>query len=309
MPILTVIMLSYNHGKYISEAIESVLSQTYGDFEFLIIENGSTDGSKKLIEKYSSIDRRIVPIFNDENLGIAGSRNKALNQAKGKFMAFIDSDDIWVPNKLEKQMKILETNEDLVVSGEAEVIDASNNLFGITYSDLSRTNGAQKSGRVLHDLLKRGNFVPTSSLILKTERAREIGFNENLRYMDDYRFLIQLAKKLKFYWIQEPIVKYRLHGSNAQNERRVHWDNDGVEFATIILKEDSNEINRGDKSIILWDRGRARFRLGKWKNGLYDLLNASLANPLTIILLRLINPIRRILKREDDFEHLKARSE
>lgn len=288
---VTVIMLSYNRSKYIGEAIESVLSQTFQDLELLIIDNNSQDGTMKIIKEYASSDSRIVPVFNERNLGIAGSRNKALKKTRGKFVAFMDSDDVWCENKLEEQMKILTENEDLVVFTEADIIDASGRPFGVTYSYLSRTELARKSGKVLHELLKKGNFVLASSLILKTDWAKVIGFEENLRYMDDYRFVIQLAKKLDFYWIEQPLVKYRVHDSSAHRDKREYWDNDGEKFATIVLEEDSAEMRNPDKSIILWDRGRARLRLGKWGEGLHDLLTASLVNPQTIILKRLMKPL------------------
>lgn len=106
---VSVIMPSYNTGKYIADSIESVLRQTYSDWELLIVDDCSTDDTDEVIKPFLH-DQRIRYLRNEKNSGAAVSRNKALKEAKGKWIAFLDSDDIWIPEKLQKQIQFMESN-------------------------------------------------------------------------------------------------------------------------------------------------------------------------------------------------------
>lgn len=106
---VSVIMPSYNTGKYIADSIESVLRQTYSDWELLIVDDCSTDDTDEVIKPFLH-DQRIRYLRNEKNSGAAVSRNKALKEAKGKWIAFLDSDDIWMPEKLQKQIQFMESN-------------------------------------------------------------------------------------------------------------------------------------------------------------------------------------------------------
>ena len=106
---VSIIMPSYNTGKYIADSIESVLKQTYSDWELLIVDDCSTDETDKIVEPYLS-DKRIKYLKNEKNSGAAVSRNRALREAKGKWIAFLDSDDLWMSDKLEKQISFMEKN-------------------------------------------------------------------------------------------------------------------------------------------------------------------------------------------------------
>ena len=123
MPLVSVLMACYNHERFVSEAIESVLGQTFEDYELIIMDNGSEDGSLQIIKNYNKKDDRIKTIFNAENIGTPKSQNELIESAKGKFICRIDSDDVWVENKLEKQLEVIKQDENLVVWTEAEIID------------------------------------------------------------------------------------------------------------------------------------------------------------------------------------------
>ena len=116
-------MSSYNHEKYISEAIESILNQSFKDFELIILDDFSKDNSRAIIETYQRKDKRIKAFFHEKNMGIASTMNDLLSKASGKYIAFIDSDDVWDQLKLERQLAILEKNDSLVVWSEGEIID------------------------------------------------------------------------------------------------------------------------------------------------------------------------------------------
>jgi len=130
-PILTVYMPVFNASLYLSSAIESILSQTYSNFEFIIIDDASTDNSWQIIQKYSKIDKRIRAFKNKLNLGVSLTSNIAITMARGKFLARMDADDISLPSRLEKQIKYLQKNKNTVAIGSQCIcIDADNKIIG-----------------------------------------------------------------------------------------------------------------------------------------------------------------------------------
>lgn len=123
-PKVTVLMPAYNAEKYIETAIESILNQTYKDFEFIIVNDCSTDSTLDIIERYAKQDKRIKIISNKENQKIAQTLNNGLKEAKGKYIARLDADDWSYPERLEKQVNFMEENPDVVLSsGNMEICD------------------------------------------------------------------------------------------------------------------------------------------------------------------------------------------
>ncbi len=118
-PLLSVVMATYNNGKYLYESIESVLSQTYARFEFIIINDGSYDNSESIIQEFAKKDKRIIYIKNAVNLGQSEARNKAIKVAKGNFIVIVDSDDICPPDRFEKQVRYFRKNPDTDILGSS----------------------------------------------------------------------------------------------------------------------------------------------------------------------------------------------
>lgn len=130
MPRISVVMSVYNGEKYLSEAIESILKQTYTDFEFIICDDASTDNSVDIVRYYMNIDKRIVFIQNDMNIGLAASLNKCIRQSKGDYIARMDADDISLNDRFEKQIMYLDNNPNIAfVCGGVYLIDA-NGIWG-----------------------------------------------------------------------------------------------------------------------------------------------------------------------------------
>ena len=132
MPLVSVVMTSYQYDRYIAEAIDSVLNQTMSDLELIIVDDGSTDQSHQIIQSYAKKDHRVKPVLGTVNRGIGHTMNTGIEMATGEFIAFISSDDRWLPDKLEIQLKILENNKDLVVWTEGTIIDAQGKPMGET---------------------------------------------------------------------------------------------------------------------------------------------------------------------------------
>ena len=225
MPLISVIMPSYNHEHFIAEAIESVLGQTVRDLELVIIDDASTDESRSIIEKYSNRDERVITAFHEENKGIAKTVNEGLGRAQGKYIAFLSSDDVWMPEKLEKQLNILSDNENLVVWSEGLVIDSMGKSTGETFSQVHNTDEKKKSGDIFEELIQ-GNFIFGSSMLIKSENIEGVRFNEDLKYLNDFQFNVDLAGMYNYYYIPEPLAFYRVHDKNTITADREghYWD-------------------------------------------------------------------------------------
>lgn len=249
MPLVSVIMPSYNHAKYIPEAIESVLGQTFPDFELIIIDDGSQDGSQQIIEDYKKKDERIRTVLHTENKGISETFNELIDIAKGKFLSPIASDDIWVRDKLEKQVKIMETDENLIIWTEGEIIDSksvsTNNKFTQKY------NVVKKNGCIFEELLG-GNFVFGSSMMYKKEGLNDIRIDKKLKYLNDHKFFLDLAYKYQFYFISEPLTKYRVHGKNSIVSDMEGWYKDFILIGKCITSEYGDKLTSKESNMKLF---------------------------------------------------------
>jgi glycosyltransferase involved in cell wall biosynthesis len=215
-PLVSVVMTSFNYERFIRDAIESVLDQTEPDLELIIIDDASSDSSREIIRGYQKKDDRIRTLFHPENRGIARSVNDGIGMAGGRFIASIASDDLWMADKLEKQVRVLSTDEDLVVWSEGLVIDAAGTPTGKTFTQIvPDAQKSRKSGDLFTDLLA-GNYIFGSTRIVKRENLGGIRFNERLRYLNDHQFAVDLAHKYHYYFIDEPLACYRVHGQNTQ---------------------------------------------------------------------------------------------
>ena len=129
-PKVTVLMSVYNGKKYLHESVGSILNQTFKDFEFVIINDGSTDGTEKILEEYSRIDKRIVLIHNKENLGLTKSLNKGIKVARGEYIARMDMDDISASDRLKKEVEFLDHHQDYAVIGTfVKIMNKDSNLI------------------------------------------------------------------------------------------------------------------------------------------------------------------------------------
>lgn len=249
MVLVSVVMPSFNQDKYISEAIESVLNQNFRDLELIIIDNNSTENSQEIIKNCQEKDARIKFLFHEKNEGIAKSLNDGLNIAKGKYISLICSDDIWVKNKLEKQLEILEKNENLIVWTAGEIVDKKGKPIGKNFSPLPGFSNKKKSGNLFLELLK-GNFLFFSSLIFKKQNLGTIKFNERLKLLNDYQFGVDIARKYKYYFISEPLAKYRIHETNISKTDTKSFVKDSVIIYNYFLEKYGNDFPRKIKWLL-----------------------------------------------------------
>lgn len=202
-PLVSVIIPTYNSAKYIEEALRSVFNQTFQDFEIIVIDDGSTDNTGKILEKYNQIIRYIC----QANGGPSSARNTGIRQAKGKFIAFLDADDLWLPTKLEKQIALFNCNSNLgmVTTGACSFDDKG--VFG--YSTNKRAT--LMNGNIARNIFLHSN-IGTPTVLVKKEVFDKIGlFEENIRQGEDDNMWIRIAANYDVELIDEALIQVRNH--------------------------------------------------------------------------------------------------
>ncbi len=206
---VSVIIPVYNGEKYIKQTLKSVLNQTFQDFEIIVVDDGSTDRSRQRIQ---SLDDQRIHYFYQANSGCpAIPKNRGIKKAKGKYIAFLDQDDLFLPKKIESQLKLIE--------GSTPKIDAVIcNCF--IYNETSKKNIGKnwaKNFRIMPEKISerliKGNFIVTSSVgLVRKGFFRKNGFlDEKLKIADDYDLWLRLAKDSQIKFISKPLVKWRYH--------------------------------------------------------------------------------------------------
>jgi len=278
MPLVSVLMPSYNHEKYLRESIESILDQTLKDLELVVVDDASSDNSKEIIQEYALRDKRVKAVFHERNMGIAKTVNHAIDESSGKFIAFTASDDVWMPKKLEIQAGILTKNEDLVVWSDGVIIDETGEVSAKLFVDLQCARKRKKSGRILDELLA-GNYVFGTSRILKRTNINGIRFDEKLRYLDDYRFEIDLAKRYEYYYIDEPLAKYRIHPRNTILSNRRDLVEESLSLCKEFIREFDSDMSNRTRARNLSAIGGAYIYLHRLEPGRSYLLKAIKHDP------------------------------
>ncbi len=205
--IVSVIIPFYSHKEWLEEALNSVFNQTYGNIETILINDGSAEDLSDVREKYCD---KIIYI-EQENRGAASARNRGIEAATGEYIAFLDADDIWLPNKLETQLKAMKSvGAKWAHSNYAVFTDAMENVS--KYIDLTWFQG-----KVFPKIIAR-NPIATPCVIVESSVLKEdaaLRFNEKYRYGEDEYLWIKLAKQYELCLVKEPLAMVRIHGSNA----------------------------------------------------------------------------------------------
>ena len=216
--LVSIIMPSWNTGRFISESIESVINQTYGKWELIIVDDNSTDNSIEVINKYLN-DKRIKLIVNSHNQGAAISRNRALKAANGEWIAFLDSDDLWAPEKLEKQIQFMKDNNYLFSYHNFVKIDENDELLHVCVS-----------GPKVVTKHKMYNYGYPGCLTFMYN-AEEFGLIqiEDIKKNNDYAILLKLCKKASCYLLNENLGYYRIRKKSIAHDKlwkklKSHYD-------------------------------------------------------------------------------------
>lgn len=207
--LISIITPSYNSEKFISKTIESVLSQTYTNWEMIIVDDCSPDNSNEIIEEYCKKDSRVKLIKLEKNSGPARARNTAIKEAKGRYIAFLDADDLWLPDKLEKQIKFMNENNLSFTYSAYKLIDEEDNDLGVfipreelTYEDILKTND-----------------IGCLTAIYDTEKLGKV-YMPNILKRQDYGLWLKILKEIKeTKGIVEPLAIYRIRKNSVSSNK------------------------------------------------------------------------------------------
>lgn len=232
-PVISVIIPAYNAEEYIEETIQSVLDQAYSNIEILVIDDGSSDNTLQILEKYKSK----LKISTQKNMGVSKARNTAVGNASGKWIAFVDSDDIWPPEKLSEQIEQIK-NENW---SHTNSVYFGHNQDGTTKrSDLT----PQFGGNVFNHLIT-DNFITTSTVLIKRSTFLEYGgFDESLKALEDWKLWLEVSLKEPLNYNPSVLCKYRVTpGSTSRKAREVlplH-----IQLINSIFEKHENKIKYG----------------------------------------------------------------
>ena len=272
-PTVSVIIPTYNRVHLIGKAIKSVLNQTYQDFEIIVIDDGSTDNTGEIIRSFK--DKRVKYIKKyKENKGISVARNIGIKMARGKYIALLDSDDEWLPEKLDKQVKILqsESPEVGVVCSWSYNIDEKGNYISKRYLP-------KKDGYIYEDLLST-NPISVPTVLIRKECFNRVGlFDDLLNAQEDWDMWIRIAKYYRFALIKIPLVKYRLHSNQISRNLELK-----IITANRILVKYANELKKRPctHSKHYFYIGNRLCHMGKTKEGQRYLIKAISLYPFCI---------------------------
>jgi glycosyltransferase involved in cell wall biosynthesis len=258
--LVSIIVPVYNAEKTVSETINSVISQSYLNWELILVNDGSTDDSDKIVSSFS--DSRIN-YTEQKNKGVAHARNTGLNLARGEFIAFLDSDDLWDSSKLEKSVSYLNSfKSDLVYSKVKMFKDDISNAISYEYVEpIIETNDYYR--------LLIFDYIPTLSVLLKKSVLDEIGnFDVNLNGTEDWDLWIRIAEKYQINFISDELAFYRISENGLSKNRNLHLREEFKVIQKHVLS--SNHLPKRIINLSLWVWNKKMF-LNSFKQKKYLL--------------------------------------
>jgi glycosyltransferase involved in cell wall biosynthesis len=203
---VSVVMPVYNGQRFLTDSLESVFAQRYGDYEVICVDDGSTDGSAELLKSYG--DR--VMTIRQPNAGQGAARNAGARRASGQYVAFLDQDDQWYPQKLEREVAALQANPDAVVAySNSDRMDDEGRLLQVGATVAERASALVSP---LGRLIGEGLVLPSSMLVRRDVFERIGGFDPQLTGFEDFDICARLRQQGRFLFIEEPGLCYRVHG-------------------------------------------------------------------------------------------------
>lgn len=216
VPRISVLMTVYNGRRYLDEAVQSVLGQTMADFEFIIVDDGSTDETRPMLEAYAAQDSRLVLLYNEANMGLTRSLNKALGRAQGEYVARQDADDISRPERFDQQVAFLDSHPEVgVLSTVVELIDENGQTRQPRYFEGLETNEALQQ-QLLDDFC-----VAHGSVMARRTCYQAVGgYDPAMEPAEDHDMWLRLGEITQLASLPDPLYRYRLHGTSVSKTRR-----------------------------------------------------------------------------------------
>jgi glycosyltransferase involved in cell wall biosynthesis len=206
--LVSIIIPCYNSRLYLARAIESALSQIYSDFEVIIIDDGSTDETRDIAFRFRREEQ--VRYFHQDNRGLSSARNFGLRVSRGKYVALLDADDIWLPNKLNKQIDYFNR------FAHCGMVFTDYSTFNVEGVIANTRNDDRHTGTVSYEqLLLRSNFIYPSTVLIRRDVFDRCGyFDESLKSIEDYDMWLRIAQQFEIRGVRESLTKIRIHESN-----------------------------------------------------------------------------------------------
>ena len=212
---VSVIIPTYNRGNLIIKSIKSVLNQTFKNLEVIVIDDGSSDNTEHLVNKIT--DKRLKYVKLSSNKGSSNARNIGIKNANGQFISFQDSDDIFYPNKIEKQLKNIINRNSILDFCKINVI------YNSTYSYLIPNKRQENSilrGDIFNELISRGNFISTQSMLIRTNYMKKHLFDIDMPRLQDYDVILGMIPKVKISYTKEVLVDLHIQNNSITRSPR-----------------------------------------------------------------------------------------
>jgi glycosyltransferase involved in cell wall biosynthesis len=239
-PLVSVIINCYNGELYLEEAIDSVLNQTYKNWEIIFWDNKSIDSSAKIVKNYT--DKRIKYYKSSTHTSLGKARNKSINYASGEWCAFLDCDDLWTSEKLQKQIDIANNNNVGLIYGRMSVFSKNNN-YSSNWSNrmIKNKNNLTNSlpeGEIFDKLLQH-NFIPLLTAIFRRDLFSQIGgISEHMEIAEDYDLFVKLSRLTRACVVREVVAYYRVHENNLSIGRQEQDFSETIEIVSRYLPLD-----------------------------------------------------------------------
>lgn len=271
---VSVIMPAYNYANYLPEAIQSVLNQTFRDFQLLIVDDGSTDNTREVVRRF--LHNPKVRYVYQENRGLAATRNTGVKSTHGEVVAFLDADDVWLEQKLQKQVEVMDSKPEVgLVYTDVHFIDGQGKI-------LTDRQWARRRKKTMFEDLLFSNVITGSgsSSVVRRECFDKVGsFDESFRSLEDLDLWLRIARHYEFERVDERLTKIRHHKSNMQvNVDRMAegW------MAYLAKREVPDQYVRAERQAryeILGRIARQYYELDKMKRYRHYLLRALASRP------------------------------
>jgi glycosyltransferase involved in cell wall biosynthesis len=298
-PLISVVIPTYNRADLIAKAIQSVLDQTYQNWELIIVDNYSDDGTKEVIDSFK--DPRISMLLLPRTGSVAASRNMGVRHSKGDWVSFLDSDDWWFTTKLATVCAVIQRDPDLIYH-DLQIVSGPNNT-----KSLGKTKSRKLKDPIFLDLLLNGNDVSLSSVTVRKSIFIKVnGMNESLSYVaiEDYETWLRIAQITSlFVYIPKTLGAYRLHDGNLGKINN-------FQYLSSALKGYLNELNKKQlcrfQSLYIYQMARKKFREGErretWGCLIFVLKYGRLEYRLKALFMILSNMQTRVFPKVRDFK-------
>lgn len=233
-PLISIIIPTYNSERYLSETIESVINQTYSNWELFLVDDCSRDNTQSLINSYLGDKRISLHILKENSGGPAVPRNKGIELANGEYIAFLDSDDIWEENKLEIQIKYI--SEKTIIHSSANIINEKGDFTGRIFNGF--LINLLKSFLSKKTILIYKNFVNINTVLISKDHLSKFRTENFFHGIEDWLLWFEIAsKEYKFIYLNQSLIKYRIHDNSISNRHNDYSFRKYIVGLTVLFLE------------------------------------------------------------------------